>query len=467
MQVLTARTVVTATLLTVAFVIPNASAGTISAPSCSQSDVQATVDSAADGDIVAIPAGSCTWSKPVVFTSKNIHVRGAGIGQTTISGASASYIFYVHIEHPSKGSHRISDMTLQGDVTTSVIYVTSGKIAAVPSGRWRVDHIHFNFTSGQRSGIHTFGVNYGVIDHNIWTWHAGIAIRQANSLNSECGGGGDPIGGAFQNSQRWNAGSDEFLFVEDNTFTFNWSAGNSIAYDASAGGGKVVFRYNTLIGALFYNHWTRGCEFAAQVMEIYNNHWVGNSEWGNDEGYIAMLEAGTGVIYNNHVEGYRRGALNPWVGVSERRGAGTQTSGPLGPCDGSKPWDGNAGDPAAPGWPCLGQIGRAPGQGWAHLQANTAQQPSAPLYLWNNGETIGCRTGGACVDTLVVGSGSSYIKSTPHPNGEVDYVNNNTPMPGYKAYSYPHPLVAGSSVPLPTAPTNVRILPGSSNDENH
>jgi hypothetical protein len=369
-------------------------------------------------------------------------ILGAGSASTTITQTDTGYVFYNSITDTSHGGFRISGMTLQGNnVGTSVIYITSGAVNGVPTGRWRVDHINFNYTSGQRSGIHTVGVNYGLVDNTAWTWHAGIAIRQANSLGTECYPDPLPPSGALQNAQPWDVGTDKFLFVESSTFTFNWASGNSILYDASSGGGKVALRYNTVTGALFYNHWTRGCEFAAQVMEVYNNHWIGNSEWGTDEGYIASFEAGTGVVFNNFVEGYRIGVNVPYVLMSERRGQGAESSGILGACDGSKNWDGNAGDTGAPGWPCLGQIGRAPGQAWAGLEDNSVQQASAPFYFWNNGETSGCWTGGACTDTLGVSADGVYIRSTAHTiNGEVDYVNSNTAMPGYSSYTYPHPL---------------------------
>jgi len=456
---------------------PKASAGAIAVTSCSLPDVQAAVDRAVDGDEVTIPAGNCTWSAPVVFADKNVYVRGAGIGQTVIT-SNQEFIFYVGISNPAKGSFRIGNMTLTGGVTTDVIKVTSAAIAAVPSGRWRIDHIHFNFRSSQRSGVHVSGVNYGLVDHNVFDWYQGIVIRHSFGLNSEdCSGLGSnyaTYAGNFASSLPADFGTNNFVFVEDNTFTSYRNDGVPMdVYDSSAGGGRVVFRYNNVKNGRFYNHWTRGCEVAAQVMEVYNNSWTLGSTSNADPGQVARIEGGTGVFFNNYST-YNNGA--PYIVLDDRRSGGfggpvsnEAGAGTWGYCDGTHKWDGNAGDPSAPGWPCLGQIGRAPGVSLAALAAGTAEQASAPFYLWNNGTDPGCATGGGCTNSIgAYPAPASYIRNTPHPNGQVDYMDNNTPKPGYSPYAYPHPLVSGSgsgsgssSSSAPAPPTNVRIVPGA------
>ena len=178
------------------------------------------------------------------------------------------------------------------------------------------------------------------------------------------------------------------------------------------------------------------------------------------------LESGTGVIFNNTVTGFQ--STN--TVLDERRGF-FEAGGAFGACDGTKAWDGNAGDPAAPGWPCLGQIGRGPGKTMSQITGGS-KQVSVPLYFWNNGTQDGCSTGGACTNSMsaTVWDGSAksnaYVKATPHPNGEVDYVlNGSTSKPGYAAYTYPHPLQAGGVVspppPPPTPPTSTAITPPS------
>lgn len=53
----------------------------ISAPTCSQSDVQNAINSANSGDTVNIPAGTCTWTSGVTISGKGITVQGAGSGR--------------------------------------------------------------------------------------------------------------------------------------------------------------------------------------------------------------------------------------------------------------------------------------------------------------------------------------------------------------------------------------------------
>src|SRR5262249_10452603 len=149
-------------------------------------------------------------------------------------------------------------------------------------------------------------------------------------------------------------------------------------------------------GGFFYSHWVFGVSINGGVFELYNNTFTGNaSTWNN---YPGRIEAGTGVIYNNTITSY----TGKTVVFDERRGNGNgESSGAFGACDGTKAWDGNAGDPAAPGWPCLGQIGRSPGKTMAQIISGD-KQTSAPFYLWNNGTQSGCATGGSCTDGSTV-----------------------------------------------------------------
>src|SRR5437870_1280795 len=60
--------------------------GTITAASCLWTDVQVAVNSAARGDTVRVPAGSCSWSSPLNIT-RGITLTGAGAGSTIITSS--------------------------------------------------------------------------------------------------------------------------------------------------------------------------------------------------------------------------------------------------------------------------------------------------------------------------------------------------------------------------------------------
>jgi hypothetical protein len=435
-------------------------AGDIAAASCSQPHVQTAIDTAVDGDRVNIPAGNCTWSATVGWANKNIHVNGAGIDKTIITHSGDRAFL---ITATTKGQFRLSNMTIGGSTNGAVIMLTAEGSRGITSG-WRIDHIKFNYPSAQRNGIAIRGVTYGVIDHNDFVWSQGFAIHVAAfNANDDCTSTA-PMGN-FINSQPLDMGSANAVYIEDNTFT---STGNGpvTAYDTSSGGARAVFRFNRVSGGFYYSHWTRGCEIGGVLHEIYNNTFIGNSDYGaaTGLGYPIRLESGTGVVFNNYLTGY---GGSPYFFLDDRRALGGGETGPhMGACDGTKSWDGNFGDPAAPGWPCLGQIGRSPGKSAAAIMAGD-KQVSAPMYFWNNGLETTCATGGACTDLVkVYAEPGAYVKATPHPNGEVDFVlSGKNPKPGYSPFVYPHPLVTGSSsggssspTSGPMPPPNVRIV---------
>src|ERR1700674_3069643 len=65
-----------------------AHAATITAASCSQTDVQNAINSASSGDAVVVPAGTCSWSTVTILNTKGITLQGASDG-TTINGSAA------------------------------------------------------------------------------------------------------------------------------------------------------------------------------------------------------------------------------------------------------------------------------------------------------------------------------------------------------------------------------------------
>ena len=54
------------------------------AASLLDTDVQAAIDSASDGDIICLPEGAASWTKGVTMNERCLEIRGAGIGKTII-----------------------------------------------------------------------------------------------------------------------------------------------------------------------------------------------------------------------------------------------------------------------------------------------------------------------------------------------------------------------------------------------
>jgi hypothetical protein len=64
-------------------------AATVTAESVSRAHVLAALDLCADGDTLAIPAGTATWSSTLEI-DKAITMQGAGVGQTIIRDGMAN-----------------------------------------------------------------------------------------------------------------------------------------------------------------------------------------------------------------------------------------------------------------------------------------------------------------------------------------------------------------------------------------
>lgn len=393
------------------------------------SALQSAINSAADGDTVNIGAGSCTGGG-VSWTNKNISVIGKGIGTTVVNGLS------FNVTDTTKASFRISGMS----VGASDPWVVNALDRKTGIKGWRIDHIAWSYSScGQNIAIWINGINWGLLDHNTLNNAGNAFFIRAWADNTDEVNPWPPSGTPGMGGYSWllplNFGTDEAVYIEDNTFTMD--KGCYMGVGDSYYGGRSVFRHNTVTNAYWQNHAARGFERGGNLKaEIYNNDFnATDSAW-----YRAVhIRAGTAVVYNNTLRGY----FNT-MNVDNQRSDGQNTDGPFGACNGSSKWDGNVSGQS--GWPCLDQIGRGPGQ--------YPNQPSEPLYVWNNGSSTGCATGGSCTNNITMTSdGDAHVVAGR------DYINNGTtPKPGYTAYVYPHPLQGNSSSTSLLPPTGVSVV---------
>ena len=426
--------------------------------------VQNAINASLDGDTVNITSGSCSttgWS----WTNKNITIQGQGKGVTTLA---VSGVIQVNISDTTKASFRITGMTWNAaSPRAGLLFIDSENCTAYSYG-WRVDHIAMNASASlPNDPVVIWGVTFGVLDHNDFklanaTWI--IASFFQTGLGELTWGSPTvtQVGGWYNLSLPSQYNSTRAIYFEDNTFTASTSY--NAFFDSSSGGARVVFRHNTFTGGFLYDHWVRQNDLDIFQWEVYNNKFVGSASWGvgNSGMYPVRFESGTGVFYNNTLSGYD--SVNLGWAVDDRRAEGGESGGQFGTCNGTHPWDGNLGDSAAPGWPCLGQAGRDYGRTYAQITSGLKQN-SLPAYAWNNGTQDACYNpsagGSACADTIHIFDyfKGPYIKATTHPNGQVDFVNSGTAaMPGYTALAYPHPLVTGATgsggatAPPPPAP---------------
>jgi hypothetical protein len=419
--------------------------GDITAP------LQSAISAAANGTIVNVGAGSCSMSSKITINDKNIIIKGAGKGVTNITANSGFGTF--NVSGANVPTFRLSGMSFSG--TTNVVFLSIwGNHSATFRGPFRIDHLSLNYPNANPDGlIAIWGPVYGLIDHNDFTMLGEAAILTSLETDTEncsynVGGPCDmtTLAGAAGLALPYFPGGASNLYVEDNTFTGKGPQGTA-ALDTAYRGGRIVFRHNMLMNTILYAHWTNGGNVNSLWWEIYNNKFT----WtlGQDYYPMRMQGGGTGLIYNNTFVGFP----NNYIVVGEGRNLNEGQSGPpLGYCDGTHDWDGNAGDPSAAGWPCLAQTGRDAGKTIAQIEAGD-KEASFPLYVWNNGSQDTCSTGGSCDNSFTVFSKEpEYIRADLHNttgfgNGDVDYSISASQPTGagthiliYTPYIYPHPL---------------------------
>ena len=445
-------------LFCLVFQVYQAHAGTVAASSCAQATIQSAIDSAASGDTVTVPAGSCTWTTSVSISNKGITLRGAGIGQTNITDGTSGQALKINVD---SNTHfvDVSGFTFIKSANNSSGMIQMDGTQAVVG--FRFHHNRILMASAGARGIVPTSI-YGVIDHNTFDVTATDGSIQMISPS----GSPDSTDGGFTPWMRpLSLGSINAVFIEDNTFNYG-----SIAEDCidSYGGSRIVIRHNTFNNSHIGFHGTdSGNRRSLFSFEIYENTFNNNT---SSTFRAATVRGGTGVVYNNKYGG----SHGTWYGVilMVYRGTGLDQS-TWGACNGTN-WEigstdfksnasrqsstnggvkfcsldrdrvctsdstcsaasagtcstyfdgsGNA------GYPCRDQPGR------------THNQALEPVYAWGN-------TGGVDIGVYDGGTGANignYLQS------DRDFVNSSSAKPGYTAFTYPHPLQSGGAPPPPS-----------------
>ena len=404
-------------------------------------------------------------------------------------------------------SYRITGLTFDGGSATTTNYNGAIQFAG-NSHSVRLDHCNFRPSlTKQAHWVAIVGAIWGVADHNVMRFQNSIEsfyIYMSNWPNPD---GSPGVNGDGSFAVPTNFGSEEFFFIEDNYLKSLTGVDTGGPDDLR--GGRWVWRHNHCYDTSIQSHGTEDGRWrGGRAREIYGNdfhntttHGVGGVRSGvtvfHDNTFDGVQPGQSGY----QLQGYRTffkwpdspfgGATgdNPWD-VNDPHGrydSGTATGGGQSQIiDTTKNWTPNqwAGFTAkftgnnqvalihANTSNTLyvyyytdsggGHVWRAgdgyeihkllialdqPGRGQGDLivgdrpinsRTGTAAWPNQalePTYSWNNIYT----PNGSSVN-LSVGHGGFMLAEGR------DYFNN-TPMPGYTPYTYPHPLTRGLPPP--------------------
>lgn len=369
--------------------------GTYTAASCNYSDLEACIagigstctlpgggtgsHTVQDGDVISVPAGSCTWGNGVSGTNQQItwsgvgiSLIGAGYANTTIidnndntgSGGNPGTLFVARPTcSPSCNQlTRISGMTIEpqsgatsikngpimviGTCTTSTPYCPNLRIDNnyFPSG-WSSAGISDN-TVAYESNM------FGVADHNIvgtsgLTGLTGIGVALVNVNHPSWQGSGLYGDASWASADTF--GTNQAFYVENNTFNYAFGTdadGSDQLQDV--GGGRYVCRFNTFNGVTTAGACTdHGTETAGRPrggrqMESYGNALtcVGSSGCAGAFG----MRSGINRIFGNSFGVSSGGFFTNWANLATERNYRPTV---WGFCGGVGPWDVNDGESTA------------------------------------------------------------------------------------------------------------------------
>jgi hypothetical protein len=375
-----------------------AQANTIPAASCNAADVQAAINAAVDGDTVAVPSGTCSWTtavsvgvqtgwNPTVIQGmKAITLQGQTVCfGTPVSSCSDTTAITLNVSGSSSISLWVSPtnfVRLTGfTFTITAAYPYNGEIGFSgvswpPGVDFRLDHNHFIFTGAAVAVL--VASAYGLADHNLFD------IGSAPNGNSFAFHG-DQGSGGFQSWQTPMAlGSIDAIYVEDSSF--NCSAYNTEAPVDAYTGARFVFRHNRVnsCSGLGGHGTDSGGYRSVFSVEDYDNAYANNLGSSFSPAYYSR--GGTLLSWSNTYAG------TPWSGISlncYRCGAEVTDTGQWGIADGT-PWLLGSTDPTA----SAGRINSTDSPDW---QANYSYSNLAYILpLANNSASYNYSAQGAC-----------------------------------------------------------------------
>jgi hypothetical protein len=472
-----------------------AGATTINASSASQSDVAAAIASAANGDIVIIPGGTITWTR-TLRVSKGITIQGAGVGSTIIKDAVQSGQLFQFA--PASGTGRVTGIEFQdGGRPNSTGSAPNGVMKFIGlNGRFRLDNCNLNQLNGQT--VLEDGIG-SVVDH------CTLTTRGCNLgfyVNAKAYYGGDNGDGSW--SAPSGFGGNNFQFIED--CTLNTFGPPDFVLDGAAGS-RYVVRHCVMNNAMLIHHGTdsTGRYRGGRACEVYQN----TGTFTSFSSTLCASRSGVSIIHDNHITGptgtmaltlnclRKLNFFVVWGGADGQNPADVnQPGGPF--FTGTAAANSSNGTVTVSGvnWTAnqwnkytikrTTNIGNKTGYNFASISGNTSNSityrndfhgdfmgitAGDTLQFWKVNEALDApgRAGGSiisgddppiypagwndqvtepCYEWNNTYNGTNMNFSPQQPN---THFFNDTQMPGYTEYVYPHPLVTGNPPGRPSS----------------
>jgi len=385
--------------------------GTYTTADCSRNSVNAVINgpthTAVNGDVIKIPAGSCTWTSGINIPAGiglSILGNGTPTSGTGTTGASASCsatvitdnsgsgIFHFQPTYSSSLS-RISCLKLRSDSpsSNSAPFAFAGTCNSSTCPNVRVDNVTYD-SSLQGQVADSGGLNltdnvFGVFDHNtVSPGNGGASAMQFIEYNNSAWKG---VGAYGDNS--WASadsfGTSQMVYLENNS----WGTGSLIGEteaqvpNGGEGGGRIAARFNTCNGCNsgLSNHGTdsNGRPRGGRQIEFYGNTFVCTDTSGGCQGAVPV-RSGVNIVFGNSLTIGPGSWFNQYVALGAFR-VNVIWAPPWNQCNGSGPYDNNSVSPPI----CIDQPSRSGGtllSGNPPTPVGWVNEVIDPSYEWND-----------------------------------------------------------------------------------
>ena len=228
-----------------------AKANTQTAASCNTSDVQAAINSAAEGDTVIIPPGTCTWTSGVSISGKGIIVRGAGSGRIIAYSSTALTL--------GTGTKTLS-------ITSTAV---NPSYAITP-------------TVGQTLRLSETGHRQNYMTGTVTSFSSGTLVMNITATGGSCGGD------STSNCARWLISTTPSTLINNASASPIFSVTEASAFHTNLSGFKIAYQNGASSSAISVGYASGG------VPVLIHDCWI---EAGSGDDGI-FFNSSRGVVWN-------------------------------------------------------------------------------------------------------------------------------------------------------------------------